>query len=85
MFWVFLAACFALGWVGGRRPDDVIYGVPVIVIGRIAMAYYFFHFLVLMPLLSLFERPLPLPQSIGKSVLESGGAFGSATLPAQRS
>src|SRR6266446_3065942 len=77
MFWVFLGACVVLGWVGGQRPDDMVHGVPVVVIGRIATAYYFFHFLILMPLLGLFERPLPLPQSIGKSVLESGRVFGS--------
>ncbi len=84
MFWVFLGACVVLGWVGGQRPDDMVHGVPVVVIGRIATAYYFFHFLILMPLLGLFERPLPLPQSIGKSVLESGRVFGSAALPAKR-
>jgi ubiquinol-cytochrome c reductase cytochrome b subunit len=72
MFWVLLAACVALGWVGGHRPDDVFHGVPVILVGRIGTTYYFFQFLILMPLLSPFERPLPLAQSISKPVLENG-------------
>jgi ubiquinol-cytochrome c reductase cytochrome b subunit len=44
----------------------------VILVGRIATTYYFFHFLIMILLLSLFERPLPLPQSISKLVLEYG-------------
>ena len=32
-------------------------------------AYYFLHFLVILPLVSAFETPLPLPNSISESVL----------------
>ncbi|MCH8001941.1 MAG: cytochrome b, partial [Proteobacteria bacterium] len=43
-----------------------------------------FHFLVLVPLLSLpaLDRPKPLPVSIGEPVLKGGGAA-SAGAPAK--
>ena len=40
-----------------------------IALGQIASAYYFLHFLVILPLVSALERPLPLPNSISESVL----------------
>ncbi|HTR17671.1 MAG TPA: cytochrome b/b6 [Acetobacteraceae bacterium] len=57
-------AMVVLGFVGAHRPQGTW-----VVIGRIATAYYFLHFLVLLPLLGKFERPLPLPESISKPVL----------------
>ncbi len=39
------------------------------VIGRVATAYWFLHFLVLLPILGKLERPLPLPESISSPVL----------------
>ena len=38
-------------------------------VGQLAAAYYFIHFLVILPLVSAFEEPLPLPKSISDSVL----------------
>ena len=38
-------------------------------LGQAASAYYFLHFLVILPLVSAFETPLPLPSSISESVL----------------
>ena len=35
----------------------------------IAAAYYFLHFLIILPLIARFETPLPLPSSISESVL----------------
>jgi ubiquinol-cytochrome c reductase cytochrome b subunit len=58
-FWLFVICCFALGWVGSQLPQ----GWPV-TLGKIATIYYFLFFLIIMPLLTLFERPLPLPDSI---------------------
>jgi ubiquinol-cytochrome c reductase cytochrome b subunit len=58
-FWLFVASCLALGWVGSQLPE----GWPVI-LGRVATIYYFLHFLVVLPLLNIFEKPLPLPDSI---------------------
>ena len=42
---------------------------PWIIISQVAAAYYFAHFLIIMPLIPHFERPLPLPNSITEAVL----------------
>ena len=66
-FWVFVVDCIALGYLGGM-PAEGIY----VVLSRVATAWYFLHFLAILPLLSVIETPRPLPQSLSKSVL--GGA-----------
>jgi ubiquinol-cytochrome c reductase cytochrome b/c1 subunit len=48
-----------LGIVGAHEPLGVW-----IILGRIATFYYFFHFLIVLPVLGKIERPLPLPESI---------------------
>ena len=53
-----------LGWVGGQPVKPL-----TVAVGQIAAAYYFLHFLVILPLVSAFETPLPLPRSITDSVL----------------
>ena len=40
-----------------------------LLIARVATAYYFLHFLVVLPVLGLKERTLPVPLSITESVL----------------
>ena len=72
LFWVFLLDCLVLGWIGAKPPEGIY-----LVIGRIGTAYYFIHFLVLMPLVGWFETPKPLPQSINEPVLKGGGAAGA--------
>jgi ubiquinol-cytochrome c reductase cytochrome b/c1 subunit len=67
VFWLLPIATIALGFVGAHRPEGI--WVPI---GRVATAYYFIHFLVLMPLLGKLERPLPLPESISRPVLGGG-------------
>ena len=69
LFWVIVLDVFALGVVGAHRPEGWY-----IVIGRIATAYYFVHFLILLPLVGWFERPLPLPESISAAVMKKRGA-----------
>jgi len=64
-FWVLVVDCVVLGYVGANPPEGWF-----ILVGRIATAYYFFHFLILLPVLGLIERPLPLPQSISAPVLK---------------
>ena len=36
-------------------------------------SHHGFHFIILMPLLSVFEQPGPLPHSISEPVLKGGG------------
>ncbi|CAN5661889.1 cytochrome b/b6 [soil metagenome] len=55
----------ALGICGANPPEGIY--VPI---SRIATLYYFFHFIVLLPILGKIERPLPLPPSIADSVLK---------------
>ncbi|HWL82008.1 MAG TPA: cytochrome b/b6 [Roseomonas sp.] len=62
-----------LMWAGGR-PAEGIY----VLIARLSTAYYFAYFLVILPLLSKVERPLPLPESISRAVLRGGGPLHSA-------
>jgi ubiquinol-cytochrome c reductase cytochrome b subunit len=67
-FWVLLADCILLGYCGAHPPEGWY-----VIASRIGTLYYFLHFLVILPLLSIFERPLPLPRSIGEPVLKGGG------------
>jgi ubiquinol-cytochrome c reductase cytochrome b subunit len=74
VFWLLVIDAFVLGAVGAHRPEGWW-----IVIGRLGTIYYFLHFIVLMPLIGWFERPLPLPPSIAEAVLKKrGGALAGA-------
>ena len=42
---------------------------PYVMISQIATAYYFLHFLVILPIVSSIERPEPMPYSITEAVL----------------
>jgi ubiquinol-cytochrome c reductase cytochrome b subunit len=70
-FWLLLVDAVALGYFGGK-PAEGIY----VVLSRIATAWYFLHFLVILPLLSVFETTKPLPKSISEPVL--GASKGAA-------
>ena len=48
-----------------------------LLIARVATAYYFIHFLVILPVLGFKEKTLPVPLSITEPVL--GGAGNLAT------
>ena len=76
LFWVLVIDCFVLGYVGANPPEGIL---PTV--GLIATIYYFLHFLVFLPLLGYYERPLPLPDSIGKPVLT--GPSAAAAQPAE--
>ncbi len=63
-FWLLFIDCIALGYLGGK-PAEGVY----VALSRIATAWYFLHFLVILPLLSVFETTRPLPKSISEPVL----------------
>jgi ubiquinol-cytochrome c reductase cytochrome b subunit len=63
-FWVFVAVCVVLGWLGSK-PAEGWY----VVAAQVCTAYYFLHFIVVLPVLGFVERPLPLPSSILESVM----------------
>jgi len=64
-FWLFVVDCLVLGWVGANPPEGMF-----ILIGRAATAWYFAHFLIFVPLVSLIETPRPVPASISEPVLK---------------
>ncbi len=53
-----------LGYVGAM-PAEGLY----LLIARVATAYYFLHFLVILPVLGFKEKTLPIPLSITEPVL----------------
>jgi ubiquinol-cytochrome c reductase cytochrome b subunit len=63
-FWILMADIVILGICGMKPAEE-----PWVRIGQLAAAYYFLHFLVILPIVSVIERPLPLPRSITESVL----------------
>ncbi|MEQ9174097.1 MAG: cytochrome b N-terminal domain-containing protein [Alphaproteobacteria bacterium] len=70
LFVLLLVDVLVLLWAGGNPPSG-----PALIISRIATFWYFFHFLILLPLVGKIERPKPLPDSIRTPVL-GGGAVG---------
>jgi ubiquinol-cytochrome c reductase cytochrome b subunit len=81
VFWLLVIDCITLGYIGGKPPEGMY-----VLVGQIATAYYFFHFLILMPVLGKLERPRPLPTSISEPVLKGGGrvAAGAAAKPMEK-
>ena len=61
---LFVVVFVVLGVCGAKPPEGIW-----VIIARVCTAWYFLHFLVLLPLLGKVERPLPLPESISHPVL----------------
>ena len=80
-FWILAIDALVLGYAGAMPAEGVW-----LLIARIGTAYYFFHFLILLPLLGKLERPLPLPASICEPVLKGGGrvAAGAPAKPMEK-
>ena len=68
-FWIFVIVCIGLGWLGAKPAEG-----GYVIAARILTAYYFLHFLVILPLLGLFEKTKPLPNSISESILSPAKA-----------
>ncbi|MDM7957268.1 cytochrome b/b6 [Blastomonas sp.] len=70
-----------LGYLGGAPAEE-----PFVMMSQLASAYYFAHFLIILPIISKIEKPKPLPFSITDSVLGKdsiGTAGGPALQPAE--
>jgi ubiquinol-cytochrome c reductase cytochrome b/c1 subunit len=76
-FWVFVLVCLGLGWLGAKPAEG-----GYVIAARILTAWYFLHFLIILPLLGLIEKPLPLPNSISEAVLKKSGGALPAAMPA---
>ena len=64
LYWFLVADVLILGYMGAM-PAEGIY----LLVARVATAYYFIHFLVILPLLGKKERTLSVPLSITEPVL----------------
>ncbi len=65
--WMFVALVidvFVLGYLGQAEVTPT-----VVLLSQLCAGYYFAHFLIVLPIVSRIERPLPLPHSITESVL----------------
>jgi ubiquinol-cytochrome c reductase cytochrome b subunit len=51
--WVFFSMFILLMWIGAQHPEE-----PFVQIGQIATAYYFAHFLVIVPMIGIIENTL---------------------------
>ncbi|MEQ8658480.1 MAG: cytochrome b N-terminal domain-containing protein [Hyphomicrobiales bacterium] len=67
-FWVFAINAVFLGWLGSK-PAEGLY----VTMMQISTIYYFAYFIIILPLLGLFETPKPLPASITEAVLKKNG------------
>ena len=65
-FWFLVADVIILGYMGALPPEGIY-----LLTARVATAYYFIHFLIILPILSRKERTLNVPLSITEPVLES--------------
>ena len=63
-YWILVVDVLVLGYVGAM-PAEGLY----LLIARVATAYYFIHFLIILPVLGFKEKTIPLPLSITEPVL----------------
>jgi ubiquinol-cytochrome c reductase cytochrome b subunit len=64
-YWLFVLNFLMLMYLGAQPPQGIY-----VALGKIGVAYYFAYFFIILPLLSRFETPRPLPASISESVLQ---------------
>ena len=86
-FWIFVVNSIILGWLGSR-PAEGTGLIGLIFSGdlkgnyvgysQLGTLYYFGFFLIIMPLLGLFETPRRIPNSITEAVLEKNGKTAAA-------
>ncbi|KQP05691.1 cytochrome b N-terminal domain-containing protein [Methylobacterium sp. Leaf93] len=76
-FWLFVAVTVLLGWLGSKPPEG-----GYVIASQICTAYYFAHFLIVMPLVGLFETPTAMPGSILESVTGPHPQYGGSGMPA---
>ncbi|WP_296715373.1 cytochrome b/b6 [Rhodoblastus sp.] len=80
-FWVFVVCAVGLGYLGAMPPEG-----GFVLASRILAVAYFAFFLIVLPLLGLFEKTKPVPASIADAVLAKHGsassvAAGAASAP----
>ena len=76
-FWLFVLTCILLGWLGSKRPEG-----GYVILSRLLTAWYFIHFIVVLPLLGVLEKPRAVPNSISEAVKAGRRAVVVAVLAA---
>ena len=78
-FWFGLIPAMVILFICGGAPAEE----PYVMLSQLATAYYFLHFLVILPIVSQIEKPAPLPYSITEAVLGSDkkAVLGENTTP----
>lgn len=66
-FVIFVINCLILGYIGSQPAEGMF-----ITFGQISTFYYFFHFLVILPIVSRRENPLLMPNSISEAYANKG-------------
>jgi ubiquinol-cytochrome c reductase cytochrome b/c1 subunit len=74
-FWIFVVVCIGLGWLGSKPPEGIY-----VLVSRVFTAWYFIHFLIVLPVLGLIETPRSIPNSIAEAVLKKGRTAGAIAL-----
>jgi len=62
--YLFVFTVVALGYLGSKPPEG-----EYVLWARVFTAYYFIHFLIIMPIVGVMETPSIMPRSITESVL----------------
>jgi ubiquinol-cytochrome c reductase cytochrome b/c1 subunit len=75
-FWLFVVCCLGLGWLGAKPPEGIY-----VIAARILTIYYFAYFIVVLPLLGIFEKTRPVPNSIAEAVLAGDVPLGASAPP----
>ena len=80
IFWFGLIPAMVVLFICGGAPAEE----PYVMLSQIATAYYFLHFLVILPIVGQIEKSEPLPYSITEAVLGSDkkAVLGENTTPA---
>lgn len=74
-FWLFVATCVLLGWLGSKPPEGWY-----VVLSRILTAWYFIYLLIVLPLLGIFETPKQVPASITDAMKAAGKVVAAVLL-----
>jgi ubiquinol-cytochrome c reductase cytochrome b subunit len=67
-FWLLVVSCVGLGYLGAKPPEGAY-----VYWARVFTAYYFAHFLIVLPVVGMLENPAALPRSIADSARDRAG------------
>src|SRR5262249_35139293 len=66
-FWFFVVTCILLGWLGSKPPEG-----GYVILSRFLTAWYFIHFIIVLPFLGLVQQPKQPPGSVSGTSLHGG-------------